>query len=239
MVKSIIASCCFAGLFAIVALPVRAVEIRGDYIESRTADIYTGPCFSHAEVFITGNQAVLAWKVREGSWKGVDLSGLTVAAAIRGTTTFSEDKPEEAQSVLIVDRRADKAQREALIEMAKTLAGERLDHIVAVKSALISMTVEEDRHEKSAEQTEPSHLHKTPKAPHASFWAAGLAEILTRPLDERDHFCGNETVAYEPLSRGVVVLPAYTLGASFKGEGLNVNWDDHNSRGSFVGTFAY
>ncbi len=239
MVKSFIASCCVAGLFAIMALPVRAVEIRGDYIESRTADIYTGPCFSNAEVFITGNQAVLAWKVREGSFKGVDLAGLTVAAAIRGTTTFSEDKPEEAKSVLIVDRRADKAQREALIELAKTLAGERLNHVVAVKSALIAMTVEEESHEGSAEQDMKAHLHATPKAPHASFWAAGLAEILTRPLDERDHFCGNETVAYQPLSRGVDVLPAYTMGASFKGEGLNVNWNDHNSRGSFVGTFAY
>ena len=53
-----------------------AEEIRGDYIEARTADIFTGPCFSNAEVFITGNKAVMAWKVTEGSWNGVDLTGL-------------------------------------------------------------------------------------------------------------------------------------------------------------------
>ena len=48
-----------------------------------------------------------------------------------------------------------------------------------------------------------------------------------------------EIVAYEPLSEGVEVLPAYTLGNSFKGRGLNTTWDDHNSRSSFVGHFAY
>ena len=55
-----------------------------------------------------GNQAVMAWKVTEGAWKGVDLSGLCVAAAVQGTTTFSEDKPEKAGAVLIVDEKADR-----------------------------------------------------------------------------------------------------------------------------------
>ncbi|MCA1686407.1 MAG: DUF1326 domain-containing protein, partial [Planctomycetia bacterium] len=76
-----------------------AAGIRGDYVEARTADVYTGPCFSNAEVFIYGNQAVMAWKVTEGTFDGVDLAGLSVAAAVKGTTTFSEDKPEQATSV--------------------------------------------------------------------------------------------------------------------------------------------
>ena len=48
----------------------RAADIRGDYVEARTADIYTGPCFSNAEVFIVGNHAVMAWKVTRGRTKG-------------------------------------------------------------------------------------------------------------------------------------------------------------------------
>src|SRR5215471_13375571 len=93
--------------------------VRGEYVEARTADVYTGPCFSNAEVLIYGDQAVMAWKVTEGSFQGVNLSGLTVAAAVRGSTTFSEDKPELAKAVLIVDEKADSQQREALIAMAK------------------------------------------------------------------------------------------------------------------------
>ena len=89
-----------------------AAGIRGDYVEARTADVFTGPCFSNAEVFIFGNRAVMAWKVTEGSWNGVDLRGLCVAAAVDGTTTFSQDQPEKATSVLIVDSKADSRQRD-------------------------------------------------------------------------------------------------------------------------------
>jgi hypothetical protein len=214
-----------------------APQIRGDYLEARTADVFTGPCFSNAEVFITGHQAVLAWKVNAGSWNGVDLSGLTVAAAIRGTTTFSEDQPEHASSILIVDEKANAAQREALVSLAKHLAGDRLKNVVAVKTTLISMLVE--NHEPSlADENEAHKGHMMPHAPPAQFWAAGLAQILTRPLDETDHKCGNEVVAYKPLSKGVDVLPAFTLGNVFKGNGLNTTWDDHNSRSAFVGHFA-
>jgi uncharacterized protein DUF1326 len=210
-----------------------AASIRGDYIEARTADVYTGPCFSNAEVFIDGNQAVLAWKVTEGSFQGVDLSSLSVAAAVKGSTTFSEDKPEQARAVLIVDEKADAQQREALVALAKSLAGDRLSNVVDVKRSRISLKIESP----SMAGAE-AHGHGMPHAPRASFWAPGMAQIVTRPLDERDHFCGNEVVAYPPLSKGTTVLPAYTLGHQFKGEGLNGSWDDPNCRSSFVGHFA-
>jgi len=212
-------------------------QIRGDYLEARTADVFTGPCFSNAEVFITGHQAVLAWKINAGVWDDVDLTGLTVAAAIRGSTTFSEDQPEQATSILIVDQKATPAQRKALISLAKHLAGNRLNNVVSVKTTMMSMLVES--HEPSLAAAGDAHkVHKIPHAPAAQFWAAGVAEILTRPLDETDHKCGNEVVAYQPLSRGVEVLPAFTLGNTFKAPGLNTTWDDHNSRSAFVGQFA-
>ena len=222
-------------VLAVTGVAKAAAGIRGDYIEARTADVYTGPCFSNAEVFIYGNQAVLAWKVREGTYRGVDLSGLSVAAAVKGSSTFSEDKPDQAQSVLIVDEKADPRQREALIALAKELGGVRLAHVVDVKVSRISLKLEEH----SAADTDEAHsLHKMPQAPRGSVWTPGLARILTRPLNDGDHFCGNEVVAYAPLSKGTNVLPAYTLGHQFKGKGLNTSWDDPNCRSSFVGHFA-
>jgi hypothetical protein len=213
----------------------RAAEIQGDYLEARTADIYTGPCFSNAEIFITGNHAVMAWKVTSGSFDGVDLKGLSVAAAVRGSTTFSEDRPEQATSILIVDERADSRQREALLALAKSLAGDRLKNVVDVKVSRISLKIEAHEANKN---TMPGAAHGMPHAPRASFWASGLAQIVTRPLDERDHACGNEIVAYPPLSKGVEALPAYTLGHKFQGAGLGTNWDDPNCRSSFVGHFS-
>jgi hypothetical protein len=217
------------------SVAAQAADIRGDYVEARTADVFTGPCFSNAEVFITGSQAVMAWKVNRGSFDGVDLSGLSVAAAVKGTTTFSEDCPEQAKAVLIVDEKADSRQREALVAMAKTLGGARLRDVVDVRPARISLKIE--AHTTSAADSAHS-AHGMPHAPRASFWAAGLAQILTRPLDDGDHFCGNEVVAYPPLSKGVEALPAYTLGHQFKGAGLGVSWDDPNCRSAFVGRFA-
>ncbi|WP_165253158.1 DUF1326 domain-containing protein [Paludisphaera soli] len=214
-----------------------ANRIAGDYVEARTADVYTGPCFSNAEIFITGHQAVLAWKVTEGSWKGVKLDGLSIAAAVVGTTTFSQDDAKAARSVLVVDEKASPAQHDALIEMAKTLGGDRLKNVVAVRTSGLIVTVEDDP------GTPDADAHKAhggmPRAPHALFSAPGLAEILTRPLDADDHVCGNETVEYQPLSSGVRALPAYTLRHKYAGDELNTLWNDPNCRSSFVGHFSY
>jgi hypothetical protein len=212
-----------------------AAGLEGEYIEARTADVFTGPCISNAEVFIFGNQAVMAWKVNRGTWKGVDLGGLCVAAADRGTTTFSEDRPEQALAVVIVDQKANQQQREALVAMAQELGGARLKHVTAVKTARMSLKLEQ--HQASAADAAHS-THAMPRAPRGSFWAAGLAQIVTRPLDENDHFCGNEVIAYPPLSLGVKALPAYTLGHEYKGEGLDTRWNDPNCRSSFVGHFS-
>jgi len=227
----------WSGLFLLLNMSVaNAAGIQGDYVEARTADVFTGPCISNAEVFITGNQAVLAWKVNQGTWKGTDISGLCVAAAIRGTSTFSQDQPEKASTVLIVDEKASPAQWTALEQMARELGGARLKNVVAVKATRMSLKLEEH----TASAADSTHgEHAMPHAPRASFWAAGLAQIVTRPLDENDHFCGNEVIAYAPLSQGVKAIPAYTLGHEFKGEGLDTRWNDPNCRSSFVGHFAY
>ncbi len=224
-------------MLAATPAPADAGRVRGDYVEARTADVYTGPCFSNAEIFITGHQAVMAWKVTEGSWHGVKLDGLAVAAAVLGTTTFSEDDARAARSVLIVDKRATPEQREALVGMAKELGGDRLKGVVAVRDSVLTVTVE-DR-PTSAGSAEADHGgHGMPHAPLAFFSAPGLAEILTRPLGDGDHFCGNETVAYSPLSRGVIALPAYTLRHKYRGGELDTRWDDPNCRSSFVGHFS-
>src|SRR6267154_3229897 len=140
-------NCALTALGCLLLAPLPAStdvsRIKGDYVEARTADVYTGPCFSNAEVFITGHQAVMAWKVTEGSWRGVELNGLSVAAAVLGSTTFSEDDAKAAKSVLIVDKKATPAQRDALVAMAKELGGDRLKNVVAVRSSVLIVTVED------------------------------------------------------------------------------------------------
>ena len=60
-----------------------AAEISGEYLEARSCDVYTGPCFANAEMGLAGKDALMAWKVDEGSWKGVSLDGLKVALVLK------------------------------------------------------------------------------------------------------------------------------------------------------------
>src|ERR1700723_3417812 len=84
---------------------LRAQQIHGDYIESRSTDVYVAQCFANGETGLTGNLALLAWHVTEGSWNGVKLDGLTVAAAVRARATLGDPygEPYPAQTVLMVD----------------------------------------------------------------------------------------------------------------------------------------
>jgi hypothetical protein len=73
-----------------LSLPAGAQQIRGDYLETRSADVYTGQCFANGEVNLVGNEAILAWQVRSGSWDGVPLQGLIVTAVVRAQGTLGD-----------------------------------------------------------------------------------------------------------------------------------------------------
>ena len=49
-----------AGAIALALSSVgNAQQIAGDYVETRSADVWTGPCFANAEVGLAGDQAKL------------------------------------------------------------------------------------------------------------------------------------------------------------------------------------
>src|SRR5579862_6725917 len=58
--------------------------VSGQYVEARTAEVYTGGCIMNSEAETMGKQAVLAWKVGHGTFNGVALDGLAVVAALAG-----------------------------------------------------------------------------------------------------------------------------------------------------------
>src|ERR1051326_1256133 len=85
-----------------------AVGIRGSYIEARTADVYTGPCVANGEAEQVGREAILGWRIDGGSWKGVDLAGLSVVGVIHSVHTLGlrSEPINPAPTLLSVDRRA-------------------------------------------------------------------------------------------------------------------------------------
>jgi hypothetical protein len=207
---------------ASLSIAMNAQEIRGDYLETRSADVYTGQCFANGEVNLVGNEAILAWHVQSGSWDGVPLEGLTVAAAVRANGTLGDpyESPYPAKAVLLVDDQASAQQRAALVSFAAHMGGELLKNVEQVIPVQMELVVNAEHH-------------------GAAMLRAGqFATVQTRSIGGQDHLCGNEVTFYPPLTQLSHSMPAVALTDTYSGPGLGVSWDFHGKRSAFVGTFA-
>jgi hypothetical protein len=207
------------GTLLAAVLPARAAGLTGQYVEARTCDIWTGPCFANADFNLTGKNAVMAWRVEKGGLDHVALDGLSVVAVISASDTLGLQQTGPSRALLIVDERATPAQRDALVRLAQKQGGKLVSNVVAVRAAAVSLDLCHCKGEACAELK------------------AGAARIKTRCIDpEHDHACGNETAYYPPLARGVRVRPA-AAEHQFLGRGLNETWREFDRRGAYVGTF--
>src|SRR5437868_7863332 len=95
-------------VFALVlaAVPLHAASITGNYIEARTCDVWTGPCFANAEMNLTGKHAILGWKITKGTSGDAVLDGLTVVAVVAARDTLGLKQTGSGKAILIVDSRA-------------------------------------------------------------------------------------------------------------------------------------
>ena len=201
----------------------KAQSISGDYIETRSADVWTGPCVANGEMNLVGDQAILAWRVTKGEWKGVSLDGLSVVAVVKAHATLGDqyNNPYPAKAVMIVDEKACSDQQKALVEFAQSMAGELLKNVVRVEVSPIKVEV----------SGAGGHYGTT-------LVRAGSAGIQTRAINPKDHLCGNEDIFYQPLAEMTHSMPAVAELDQFVGAGLDVSWTVHGKRSAFVGTFA-
>jgi hypothetical protein len=211
-------------LFAIAFIAcvgVAQAKITGDYIETRSADVYTGQCFANGEVGLTGDEAILAWHVRSGTWNGVKLDGLNVVAAVKANATLGDPyaDPYPAKAVLIIDEHASPGERAALAAFARHMGGKLLEHVVKVENAPIDMRVLE--------------VH----GGRAVLRAGSFVDVQTRGINENDHLCGNEATFYPPLTEVDHVMPAVAVTDQYKGSDLGTTWTLHDKRSAFVGRF--
>lgn len=196
----------------------------GNYIESRTCDVYTGPCFANAQVGLAGHQALLAWNIEEGSYAGVDLAGLNVVMALHASDTLGIGgglvvQPEPIESVVLVDQRASEAQRGALVEFAKKNAGRMAGEVVRVAVAPIEFDVDH--------RGGVAHLR-----------AGKEARLTTRKLKQCDCVCTNESTFYPPLTEVKQSAAAFTVDGGFSGRGLREHWSNPGTRSAFLAKFG-
>jgi hypothetical protein len=202
----------------------QAPQITGQYIEARTADVYTGPCIANSEIGLAGKQAVMGWHIDHGTWGNVDLDGLSVVAVVNSDVTLGspDGGAVHAIAVLIVDEAASDAQRAALVNFAQAQTGSLLNKIVSIVSAPMNFETNIGGHHMSA-----------------SLVAGNLVRSTTRALNEGDEFCHNEEVYYPPLAGNLMhAMPAVATEAGYHGSDLGVTWKENERRGVFLGTFS-
>jgi hypothetical protein len=211
-----------AALLGLSVTPMLAggARISGEYIEARTAEIFTGGCIMGSEAETMGKQAVLAWKVDRGSFNGVSLDGLSVVAAVAGDRNLgiAEIGGEKAnvKSAVYVDARANTAQQLALVAMASELSKGTVSNIVSVTPAPIAFT---------------SQGH--------------VVNVATSnvALSVDKHMVHDPTCGAMQWFHAFVPSADATMGValehSFSGSGLGSKWSDPNKRSAFFGSFAY
>lgn len=200
-----------------------AAQITGEYLEARTCNVYTGPCFANAEMSLSGKEALMAWKVDQGSWNDVQLDGLGAALILHAQGTLGYDgvfpmQAGKVKSVLLIDEQASPEQQDALIAFVKTSTKDLSGNVVHVERVPFELNND--------------HIDNV-----GVFKAGELAEIRTRKLQKGDCVCTNEVVYYQPLTKIDNASPAYSLKLSWQGEKLGTRFTNRGIRSAFLGTF--
>lgn len=198
-------------------------SVKGNYLEVRSCDVYTGPCFANGEMNLTGNDGLMVWSVRQGNWNGVDVSGLSVAAVVKadGTLGNLHFNPRSGNAVVIVDSKADSTQRDALADMAQSMAGKLISKVVNVQRAPIVAEMATCGAKGCAKVT-----------------AGDLFQVSTSCLGGKHDVCGNEETFYPPLTKVDHAMPVFTDLATFNAKGLDVTWQISGKRSAFLGEFS-
>jgi hypothetical protein len=195
-------------------------SLTGEYVEARTAEVFTGGCIMSSEAETIGKQAVLAWKVDRGSFNGVSLDGLSVVAAVAGDRNLGIQEiggaPANVRSAIFVDERANSAQQLALVAMASELSKGTVDHIVKVTAAPIQFT----------DQGQIVHV------------STDQVALAVNKVMVHDPTCGAQQWfhAFVPSAQAKMGVAEQN---AFSGTALGTKWSDPNKRSAFFGTFSY
>ena len=211
-----LASFC-SGTSAPKAASSTSSKITGDYVEARTASVFTGACHYNGELVTTGRDAVMAWHFASGAWNGVDVSGLSVMAAVSSDQNLGQEQAGR-KSELVVDARASEAQAAALANLLREKCGAKLGEVTAVRRANISFDHADRDYTVSADKFASLSVQPMPngeccKQPHL-VWYSPLAPVDSRKV-------------------GYTVRAAYTAGI------VGEPWSREGENSAFYGSFSF
>ncbi len=198
-----------------------ASPITGKYVEVRTCQIYTGPCFANGEVGSTGKHAVLTWRFDQGSFAGTDLAGRSVSLIVKTSHTLGFNGFDDADSIkaiVIVDRSADEQQQAALKSFVLDQTGISAADVADLQLADIDMQFDVDQLT-------------------AEVQVGDLAHFEIRKARKGDCICSNESAYYPPLTSLFRFVPGVTIEGDVTARRLGSRWSVPDSRTAYLGLF--
>jgi hypothetical protein len=198
-------------------LVAHAVEpMTADYVEARTASVFAGACHYNGEVVTTGRDAVLAWNVRSGSWKGVDLAGTRVVAAVRSDRML-DDAAGRRVSEIVVDAPSE-AKAAALADAWRAEYATTLGEVASVRRGTIT-------------------FDRTAGAIRVD--AAGFAAVSMEALPNAECCTMPNLVWYKPLVPVADRKVGYTRRAFYAGGAAGSRWERASENSAFYGTASW
>src|SRR2546425_7757135 len=76
-------------------------NIKGDYVEVRTASVFAGACHFNGEVGTAGREAIMAWSFSTGTWNETNLTGARALAAVSPDETLPNQAPAPRSEVIL------------------------------------------------------------------------------------------------------------------------------------------
>ena len=190
--------------------------VQGEYLEARSVSVYVGACHYGAEYVEGGREATLVWNIRQGTWKGVSLDGLTVVAVVTAKNNLAIDT-KTRRSVLYIDTKATSKQRTALVDLMTTKRSEILGEVVSTENAPITFTKQGVKYDLQVGKVLSLSVSRYP------------CQNCTQP----------HQIWYKPLEQLDTPIVGKSTSYCYQDKILSVAWDcGEDTNNVFVGDFA-
>ena len=190
--------------------------ISGHCFEARTASVFAGACHYGGEATTAGREAIVVWRFEAGAHAGVDLSGISAAAAIAADQNLA-DASAARRSVVYLPESSTEAARRAVLDLLSTRFGAVVGRVLEVRTVPLEVVVDGDRYRARAGER---------------FAIEGEA------LPDRACCKMPVNVWYRPLVALERPIVGHNSVASLSEERLGPAWTRFDENTGFLGTFA-
>ena len=191
-------------------------DVRGRYVEARTASVYAGACHYGGEATTDGREALLAFHVESGTRSGVDLADGDVVVLVRGEANLADARAPR-RSIVYVSASEPRERREALAATIRERCAPDVGAVDEVRAIDLSLRITDDGY---------------------AVRAPGLFELDGAAMPDRACCKMPYNVWYAPFVR--VEKPLVGLNRSFvsSDKALGTVWSRPGENAAFLGRFA-